>query len=332
MSAPSSCPGRAVALALAAATMIAGIVTTGAPAYAAGAPTIVGMPSAGIGAAGSTLGGTMVLINGTNFSTVNLATPSSVTFGAVDAISFEVLSSSQIRAVAPPNPSDGLVVDVRITNPSGTSGMTVADRFTYHVPSTVTVADGTLLHPTAGGQLPVTVNFVVPSAADVATQNLTATIGGNPAPVTWVSTNAIAGTSVLNLTIPVGVPSPSATPVVVYRDTVAGSPDDTHATYAAVITSLSVTSGPAAGSPTVTVDVTGKGLAGSDGWKFGTADASCAPTSAALADTSWTCISVPASTISEGTDHVGPVVVSFTSATGPFGLTAAGVYTYTNLC
>jgi IPT/TIG domain len=316
---------------LAVVTGAAAIVVTASPAYATGAPSIVGMPGAGVGGVGSTLGGTTILINGTNFSTVNATVPESVTFGGVDAVSFIVFSSTQLSAVAPANAVDGAVVDVRITNSVGTSAVTVADRFTYRAPITATVEADTLLNPMGGGQFPVTIDLLVSSADDLVAKNLTATIAGVAAPVGWVSANSATHSSVLSLTVPAGTPSATPVPVVVYRDTVPGIPDDTDARYAAVITSLSVPSGPVAGDPTATVLVTGKGLADSTQWQFGAADASCAATSTALADTSWTCTSVPPAPVSTAGPYAGPVALTFVSATGPFGYSSGGIYTYTDL-
>jgi hypothetical protein len=331
MSAPNTGPGRATALLLAATTTMAGLAVTATPAYATGAPTIVGMPAAGTGAGGSTLGGTEFKINGTGFATVDRLNPASVTFGGVNAASFAVLSSSQITVVAPPNATEGAVVDVRVTNPVGTSAVSAASKFTYRKPITVTVAPDTLLHPTVSGRLPVTVDLDLASAAEVAAQGLTATIGGSPAAITWVSTDSSSHSSALMLAVPAGTPSAEAVPVVVSRGPIAGIPDETNAHYAAVITSLSVTSGPAVGSPTATIVVTGKGLAGATDWVFGAVDASCAPASDATADTSWICISVPPAPVVSGNRYTGPVALRFTSATGPFAITVGGVYTYTRV-
>ena len=65
---------------------------------------------------------------------------------------------------------------------------------------------------------------------------------------------------------------PGPVSVVLLRDGVAGLPDTT-ARVAAVVTRMDRVSGPAAGGTTVTV--TGVGLAGATGWRFGTTAASC---------------------------------------------------------
>src|SRR5207245_1533672 len=85
--------------------------------YLAAAPTVTGLtPSTG-----TTAGGTTVTISGSNF----LGT-TRVAFGGVLA-SFTVTSDSSITATAPVQTVG--TVDVRVTNPAGTSAVVGADQF-----------------------------------------------------------------------------------------------------------------------------------------------------------------------------------------------------------
>jgi IPT/TIG domain/FG-GAP repeat len=67
--------------------------------------------------------GALVKITGDNFADV-----SAVRFGAASATSFTVISNTEIKAVAPPGTG---VVDVTVTNLSGTSSIVEADHFEY---------------------------------------------------------------------------------------------------------------------------------------------------------------------------------------------------------
>ena len=87
--------------------------------------------------AGPTGGGNTVTINGTNFRA-----GSTVTFGGVGSPSVTLVSSLQLKAVAPAQAAG--IVDVRVTNVGGTSATSSTDRYTYGPPSV------TGLNPTAG--------------------------------------------------------------------------------------------------------------------------------------------------------------------------------------
>jgi IPT/TIG domain len=339
MSSPPIGRGRAAAALLAACTT-AGLVVTGliafaSPAFATAAPTIASLSVA----KGTTAGSTNVLITGTNFPD-DISSTGGVKFGTTDATNVLWLSATQITATSPANSTDGAVVDVLVTTVGGTSAVTASDKFTYRTPITPSITANTLLNPIVSGKLPVTVDIPVANTADITTKKITATIGGAPAVPTWVSTTGTSSSdsSVLNLAVPTGIPANTAALVVIYHDGVAG-PSSNASKYAAVITGMTVTSGTTTANPTGTVVITGKGLTGATAWKIGDQDFTgtatagpCVPTSTALADTSWTCTGIPAAPQnSSSADILGPVAVSFTSATGPFAYTAAGAYTYTNL-
>lgn len=75
---------------------------------------------------GPTAGGSIVTVTGTQF--IGLTGASAVVFGATNAASYTVLSPTALQATTPAGSG---TVDVRVTNPIGTSAIVVADQFTY---------------------------------------------------------------------------------------------------------------------------------------------------------------------------------------------------------
>ena len=74
---------------------------------------------------GLSIGGTPVTITGSNF-----AGGAAVTFGAVDAASVNVVSSTRIDVTTPPGTA-GTTVDVTVTNPAGGGTFTLPNAFRY---------------------------------------------------------------------------------------------------------------------------------------------------------------------------------------------------------
>lgn len=93
---------------------IANVVTAPLPAVTAISPS-----------SGPAVGGTQVIITGTGFTGAT-----AVKFADKDAASFTVNSDTQITAVSPANVA-GLIADITVTTPGGTSAAVSADRFTY---------------------------------------------------------------------------------------------------------------------------------------------------------------------------------------------------------
>jgi hypothetical protein len=159
-----------------------------------------------------------------------------------------------------------------VTTPLGAPAVSnSADLITYLKPYAVSVANGTVV-PAAGGAVKVTGSGFGATRTDFTAAKVTATVSGRAAGVMWISD------SVISVTMPPGTPGASV-PIVILRDTVP-SPA-VNVTYVAVVTGLSVTTGPTAGGTLVTVS--GKGFAGSSVWKVkamdGTTLATLAPTS-----------------------------------------------------
>lgn len=313
----------------AAAALVASVALGGAvgavgltgTAFAAGEPTVKSLSMT----KGSAGGGTNVLINGTGFSTVDETVGTNVAFGSASATSFIVLSDTQIAAKAPAGTG---TVQVKVTNSTGPSVDTNTDNFTYIDPITVAVPSGTLLNSAGGTTFigTLTPSNTLTSAGDITSKKITATVNGVTAKVSFNATDK------LSITAPAGTPTSGTGKVVVsvLSDGVTGTVDNTNAKYAAVVTKLSVTSGPLAGvtgsSDKPAVTITGVGLKGATLWTFGGNAATCTAGTGTKEDTTVTCTNIPSASAA------GPVTVSFTPAnTATFGVTAGSTFTYTDL-
>ncbi|GAA0278339.1 IPT/TIG domain-containing protein [Cryptosporangium japonicum] len=292
-------------------------------AQAAGEPTVKALSVT----KGSTSGGTAVLITGTGFNGVNES--SGVTFGATaaggtPATNVIVLSDTQIAVKAPAGTG---AVSVFVTNANGASSDTSTDNFSYIAPITVTVPANTKLSAAGGTNFTASITGAgVTSSGDVTTKKITATVNGATAKVAYGGT-----TDTLTITAPAGTPTGTSgtVSVMVLSDGVTGTPDASNAKYVAVVTKLSVVSGPTAGttgsSDKPAITITGVGLKGATGWQFDAVGATCSAGSGSKEDTTVTCTNIPAGT-------AGPVTVNFTPANGATqGITAASTYTYTDL-
>lgn len=287
------------------------------PGPASATPTGIAVTSLSI-TRGSTAGGTNLIINGYGFGTVSESTATNVTFGGVNATAFLVLSGTQIAAKAPAGTG---TVDVRVTDGTSTSAIVNGDKFTYRTPITTTVPAGTMLNSLGGSVVTLTSSYNWGTAAAFAAERITATVGGTAVPVTYVDSTHVT------VTAPVGTPSATPAAVMLLHDTVAGVADTTNAQYAAVIGSISRTSGPLAGGAVVTL--TGKGFTGATSWLFGAAAAVCTNAAAPNADVRATCTVPPSAS---GGTTPGAVTVRFTPAAGAgYGITAGSAYTYTDL-
>ena len=92
--------------------------------YAVLPPTVGGIsPSSG-----PTAGGTLVIITGSGFPGAT-----AVTFGPAGSSGFTIHTPALITATSPPGTS-GMIVDVTVTTPAGTSAVSSADEFIYAQP------------------------------------------------------------------------------------------------------------------------------------------------------------------------------------------------------
>jgi len=239
-------------------TTAGGSVTdTGGFTYAA-PPTITSV----VPGSGSTLGGTSVVINGTN-----LSSPSSVDFGA-----------------NPGTVTGGNASSIDVTTPSGTAGSdnvvvttaggTVTDTggFTYVTPPTITSVVPSS-GPTAGGTT-VTINGTELLSA-------TLTFGGNAGTVT-----ADTATSITVTTPASGVAGPVPVVVTTSGGSFTSAMGFNYIPGPPSVTAINPTSGPAAGG--TTVSLSGTGFTGATAIMFGS---SAATTMAVNSDSSATAVS-----------------------------------------
>ncbi|MFF3396193.1 IPT/TIG domain-containing protein [Streptomyces sp. NPDC002669] len=188
---------------------------------------------------GSTGGGTMVTVTGTNFSGTTR-----VRFGSLDALSFSVLSPTQITALSPPGSAGA--VPVTVTTPAGTSAAAPASYF-FYVPAPVLTALAPGSGPASGGNTVALTGQNLSNATAVRFGAIPAVF--NPVSSTGISAVAPAGSGVVTVT----VTTPGGTSnflAYAYVD-------------APVLSGVFPSSGPASGITVVTL--TGTGLATATG-------------------------------------------------------------------
>jgi hypothetical protein len=200
---------------------------------------------------GPAAGGTNVTITGTGFTGAT-----NVSFGSTAATNVNVKSDNQITVTSPAGSG---TVDVTVTTPSGTSATSSADLFTYIKPTTVTV---TGISPTSGpaaGGTPVTITGTgFTGATNVSFGKTAGSI------VNVISDTQITATSPIGCgTVDVTVTTPGGTSATSTAD------QFTYTYPLPTVTSISPTSGPAAGGTSVTI--TGTGFNCATGVSFGTA-------------------------------------------------------------
>ena len=143
---------------------------------------------------------------------------------------------------------------VVVTGSGGVSLPVTADVLTYRSPVTGTTS-ASVASAAGGTAIPVSGSGFGSTSTAFTAAKLTATVGGKPAPVKWVSDTSLV------VTVPAGVPGAAAS-IVLVHDGVPGAAI-TGATYAAVITSNAVPAGPLEGW---TTKLTGIGFTGSGSW------------------------------------------------------------------
>jgi hypothetical protein len=183
-------------------------------------------------------------------SGADLSGATSVKFGAVNATSFTVDTSTSITATAPAGTG---TVDVRVTTPAGTSPGNTGDRYSYIpapavtklLPKTGPVAGGTSVTITGSNFTGVTaVNFGAVAASSVTVNSSTS--------ITAVTPPEAVGAVHVIVTTEFG--TSAATSANVFK-------------FAPSVTAVAPNAGPVAGGTSVTV--TGSGFApGTTGTKF----------------------------------------------------------------
>ncbi|HUH80789.1 MAG TPA: IPT/TIG domain-containing protein [Solirubrobacteraceae bacterium] len=185
---------------------------------------------------GSVDGGTSVLVIGGN-----LGDASAVSFGSTSASSYEMLSSSEIRAVAPAQ-GNGTVA-VTVTTPKGTSGVTAGSQFTYGTPPTLTSIDPDE-GPEGGGSVVMITGTQLEQASEVKFGAVPAEGFGVQSSTTIIAV-APPGTGTVAVTVktPFGQTTPGSASQFTYVET--GIPPE--------IKKLSVKKGPASGGTELTI-------------------------------------------------------------------------------
>ena len=245
--------------------------------------------------AGPIAGGTVVTITGTGF-----ADASGASF-AGNAASYTIVSDTSITATTPAHAAG--VVDVTVTNETGTSSTGSSDHFTYDATPSVTgitpvagpIAGGTVVTITGTG-------FVVGSStAKFGTSSGTSVSCSSSTSCTATSPGESAGVVDVTVTTPGGMSS-------------SGSSD--HFTYDATpsVTGITPVAGPIAGGTVVTI--TGTGFADASGASF----AGNASSYTIVSDTSITATS-PAGT-------AGTVDITVTNETGTSSTGSSDHFTY----
>jgi hypothetical protein len=249
---------------------------------------------------GSTVGGDVVTISGTNFTGAT-----GVTFDNVAAAGFTVVSDTAIVAISPAHATTG-TIDVQVTTYANTSVISAADHYTYNAPSAPTI---TSLDPSTSG----TGGGTVVTITGTNLLNTTGvSFGGTPAASFYVVSDTVvsavapplaAGTFDVTVTTPAGTSALGSADRFVY--TPAPAP---------AVTSLSPNNGSTAGGTSVVI--TGTNFTGASSVTFGGVAAAFVINS----DTSITATS-PA-------EVSGAVDVIVTTPTGTSATSSSDQFTY----
>lgn len=206
---------------------------------------------------GTTAGGTSVIIYGTGFNGTNGV--AGVKFGTVNAASYVLNSSTMITAVSPAQVAG--LVDIRVTNPAGTTPIVAADQYTYYALPVITgvippggvPAGGTTVVITGTGFTGITsVKFDISNATSF-------TVDSNTQ-ITAVSPAHAVGIVHITATNPVGTSTTGNDDLYTYAT----------GTSSPTITGITPKVGTSVGGTTVVITGTGfTGITAANGVKFG---------------------------------------------------------------
>ena len=260
-------------------------------------PTITGLSRS----TGPNAGGFSVVITGTNFTSVLAST---VVFGATNATTFTVDSTTQITATS--SAGSG-AVDVRVSNQGGTSADVVADNFTYFpLPAVTTISPTT--GTTAGGTS-VTItgqNFIGATAVKFGTTNATTF---TVVSATQITATAPAGTGEVNVTV---ITPGGTSAVALYGKFTYVSPP--------TLSSISPSSGMINGGQDIIITGTGlNNLLATGGVLFGT----IAAQTVSIIDSTQIRVVTPATTV------LGEIDIFLVNSSGSSVASSASKFTYT---
>jgi hypothetical protein len=178
----------------------------------AGAPTLTSVSPT----SGSTAGGTVITLTGTNF-----ASGATVSVGGAGATNVQVLSATQVRATTPAGTAGARTVQITV----GGQSASLTNAFTYTAPAAAPTL--TSVSPNSG---PTSGGTVVTLAGTNFVSGATVRVGGAAAGVTFVSATQLRATT------PAGSAGGQSVQVT--------NPDGQSATRAAAFTYTSATPGP----------------------------------------------------------------------------------------
>jgi hypothetical protein len=226
-----------------------------------------------------------------------------VTFNGIPATSFSIVDNAHVTAYSPLSPTLGAVA-VRVINPSATSPVVAADKFTYTAPPPPKITSLSLsAGPTSGGQ---TVTLTGSNLVGVSKVTLGSTV------VPSSKFTAISAPT----TVTFKTPAEPAGQVMVSVTTPGGTSTGTPYRFDSAPTISSVT--PCAGLPAggQTVTISGSNLAGATQVTFG---------GVVVAAASFTSDTTSKIVLAAPPHAAGPVVVTVVT---PGGSAGAGSFTY----
>lgn len=257
----------------------------------------------------NTAGGTQITVFGTGF-VAGLGT-TTVSFGGVAGTSVNVLGTTSLTVVCPAQLSAGQV-HVTATTAAGTSAQTNADLFTYTGIGGAVVVSSVFpnVGPTIGGT-----SVTITGAGFLNTTSVT--FGGASAPFFVNSSTSITATAPAHVagTVEVIVTTPLGS------NTTLGTQNDYTYTDGPTITSVSPNTGPASGSPTTFVTITGTG--------FVVGGAGMTVTFGGTATTNFTVNDVNTIVVIAPAHSAGLVDIRVTTPGGITPITAADQFTFT---
>jgi hypothetical protein len=263
---------------------------------------------------GPSTGGTKVTVTGTNFGS-----GTTVSFGSAAASSVAVSSPTSLTSTAPAGTT---TVDVRVTNPSGTSAASAADQFTY------TFANN-------GYSISLAASSTAPTVGKAVTLTATANQDVGPTPYGMSIMDVSTGAEVAHVgsgkSMSVSVSQPAASKHRYIGCVCNGGGTNAQAVSTPVVVTWSNPPPPPAGSPTVTAvsPISGPSAGGTKvtvtGTNFGTG------TTVAFGTVAATGVVIVSSTSLTATAPAGTTTVDVrvTNGTGTSAVTAADEYTYT---
>jgi hypothetical protein len=264
-------------------------------------PTITGIsPSSG-----PAVGGTSVVITGTNLSSAT-----GVKFGANSATGLTANTATSITVTAPAGSAG--TVDITVTTAGGTSATNAADRFTYVALPTITSIN-TTSGPTAGGTTVIITGTNLSSATGVkfGTTSATGLTANTATSITVTAPAGSAGTVDITVTTAGGTSATSAADQFTYIP-------------APTVTSISPAIGPISGGTQVTI--TGTNFTGVPVVKFGASNA----ISISLISATQIKVTCPMGS-GPGTGGTGVVDITVTTPGGTSATSAADQFTFLGL-